>query len=241
MIDPSPRRGRWQIARLSIPTVLENGVYNLAIVAGLRFINQLGTDAINARSYALTLTALVTGVVLALAQGNETIVGWDVGEERRTHARWLTVRTAAWAAGVAAALTGALWAASGVALSIFGPDATVLAWAQEALLVSAVLLPLSAVTSVVYGALRSAGDVLVPMAYSIGTSVLVLVPLSWLFISELGLGVAGCFWALAVAEGVRAALLLARWLRGRWMRIPSVAGETGLGGTAVEQGVPAVT
>lgn len=225
VVEPGARRRRWQIARLSIPTVLENAAYNLAIVAALRFVNQLGTDAINARSYVLTLTALVTGVVLALAQGNETIVGWDVGEERRAHARWLTVRTAAWAAGIAAVLTLALWAGAGAALAIFGPNATVLAWAQQALLVSVLLLPLSAVTSVVYGALRSAGDVIVPMLYSIGTSVLVLIPLSWLLIAELGLGVAGAFWALAAAEGVRATLLLGRWLRGRWMAIPSVAGR----------------
>lgn len=61
------------------------------------------------------------------------------------------------------------------------------------------------------------------MAYSIGTSVAVLMPLSWLFIEVAGLGLAGAFWALVVAEAAKAALLQGRWLRGRWMSIPSVA------------------
>ena len=44
------------------------------------------------------------------------------------------------------------------------------------LAVSIVLLPLAAITTILYGALRSAGDVTVPMAYSIATSVVVLAP-----------------------------------------------------------------
>src|SRR5690606_20692976 len=77
-------------------------------------------------------------------------------------------------------------------------------------------LPLSAVTAVVYGALRSAGDVFVPMVYSVATSVLVLVPASLVFLYVVDLGVAGVFWALVAAEAVKAGLLLARWLRGLW-------------------------
>ncbi|MFT3889533.1 MAG: MATE family efflux transporter [Arachnia sp.] len=213
----------WTMARLSIPTVVENGVYNLAIVFAVTFINLLGTDAINARSYALTLTALVTGVLLALAQGNETIVGWDVGEGERRLALRQTLRTAAGTAVASAILAALLWFFAEAALSIFGANAAVVADARTALAISVLLLPLSAVTAVVYGALRSSGDVVVPMIYSVASSVVVLVPLSWLLIQVAGLGVAGAFWALSAAEAVKAALLVARWVRGRWMKIPAVA------------------
>lgn len=217
-VDGGPAR----MAKLSLPSVVENAVYNLAIVATVSLINALGTDTINARSYALTLTALVTGVILALAQGNETIVGWDVGERDAAHARRQTLRTAVGTAVASALLAAALWAGADVALSIFGPNATVLAGAKEALAISIVLLPLSAVTAVVYGALRSSGDVVIPMIYSVASSVVVLVPLSWLLVSQLGLGVAGAFWALAAAEGVKAVLLLGRLLRGSWVSRPSL-------------------
>ncbi|MBX3094293.1 MAG: hypothetical protein KF680_07145 [Cryobacterium sp.] len=215
-------QGAWSMARLSIPTVLENGTYNIVIVTVVAMINILGTDAINARSYALTLTALVTGVILALAQGNETIVGWDVGGRSLARARRLTLRTAAGTAAASGLLALLLWYFADAALSIFGVNDSVLAQAREALLISALLLPLSAITAVVFGALRSAGDVVMPMAYSIASSVAVLLPLSWLFIDQWGLGIAGIFWALAAAEAVKAALLLGRLIRGRWMRIPPV-------------------
>lgn len=210
------------MARLSIPTVLENGAYNLAIVVVVSLINLLGTDVINARSYALTLTALVTGVILAIAQGNETIVGWDVGERSLGNARRLTLRTAAGTAIAAAVLAALLWLGADVLLSIFGPNPAVVAAAREALAISVLLLPLSAVTGVVYGALRSAGDVVIPMAYSIGTSVAVLIPVSWLLIQVLGLGLAGAFWGLVAAEAVKAALLVGRWWGGRWTARASV-------------------
>ncbi len=206
------------MARLSVPTVLENGAYNLAIVVTVAFMNRLGTEIINARSYALTLTALVTGVILALAQGNETIVGWDIGSREQRAAQARTVRTAVVAALSAAALAALLYFAADAALSIFGADAATVAGAKQALLISIVLLPFSALTAVVYGALRSAGDVNVPMAYSIATSALILVPLSWFFIERLGMGIAGVFWALAAAEAVKAGLLLGRWLQGSWMQ-----------------------
>ena len=209
-VDGGPSR----MAKLSLPSVVENGVYNLAIVATVSLVNALGTDAINARSYALTLTALVTGVILALAQGNETIVGWDVGERDAAHARRQTLRTATGTALASAALAAVLWLSADGALSVFGPNAEVLAGAREALAISVVLLPLSAITAVVYGALRSSGDVVVPMIYAVASSVLILVPLSWLLVSRLDLGLAGAFWALAAAEGMKGALLLGRLLRG---------------------------
>ncbi|MEZ5087810.1 MAG: MATE family efflux transporter [Tessaracoccus sp.] len=220
--DPAIDGGPWRMATLSLPSVVENAAYNGAIVATVSLINMLGTDTINARSYALTLTALVTGVILALAQGNETIVGWDVGERDVAHARRQTVRTAAGTALASAVLAALLWLGADAALSVFGPNAQVVAGAREALAISIVLLPLSAITAVVYGALRSSGDVVVPMIYSVASSALLLVPASWLFISQLGLGLAGAFWALAAAEGVKAALLLGRLLRGRWASRPSV-------------------
>lgn len=226
--EPGERTGAGTMARLSFPTVVENGVFNLSVVFVVAMINVLGTDAINARSYALTLTALVTGVILALAQGNETIVGWDVGEGTRTHARWLTIRTALWTALASGVLAVLLWSGADGALSIFGANGEVVALAREALLISALLLPLSAISTIVYGALRSAGDVVTPMVYSIVASVVVLVPVSWLLIETVGMGLAGAFWALVAAEAVKAGFLSARWLRGAWMRRAPVADDVGL-------------
>ncbi len=218
-----PGNGAGRMARLSLPSVIENGLYNLAIVVTVSFINALGTNAINARSYALTLTALVTGLVLAVAQGNETVVGWDVGERERLATRRRTLRTIGWTALGAAVLSAVLWLGAAPALSVFGASQAVVADATTLLGLSILLLPLSAVSQVLYGALRSAGDVVVPMVYSIVASVAVLLPLSWLLVQVAGLGLAGAWWALIAAEAIKAVLLLSRWIGGRWQRIPSVA------------------
>ena len=212
----------WTMARLSIPSVVENSVFNIAVLVGASAVNALGHDATNAHSFALTLTALVTGVVLAMAQGNETIVGWDVGDREVAHARRQTIRALVGTALAAAVLTALLWLAGPFVLPLVGLDDDAVAMATTGLAISILLLPLSAVTTIVYGALRSAGDVTVPMAYSIGTSVLVLAPASFFFADTLGLGVAGAFWALVIAEAVKSALLLGRWLRGAWQRRPRV-------------------
>ncbi|MFV0632847.1 MATE family efflux transporter [Demequina sp.] len=212
----------WRQARLSLPTVVENGLFNVAVIVAVSFINTLGTDAINARSYALTLTALVTGVILALVQGNETLVGWDVGEHSRTAARLRTVRTALGTALAAGLLAAVLWYFAEPALAIFAPGDEVIAMAKTALLISVLLLPLSAISGVIFGALRSAGDVVVPMVLSIASTAVVMLPLSWLFVVSLDLGVPGAFWALVAGEAVKATLMTWRWLGGTWERRPSV-------------------
>lgn len=217
-VAPGDKTRAGVMARLSIPTVAENAVYNLAILFVVALINPLGTDAINARSYALTLTALVTGVILALAQGNETIVGWDVGESAYEQASRRAVRTATWTAVTSAGLAALLWLGSGPALAIFGADDDVVALAGPLLLISIVLLPLSAVTAVYYGALRSAGDVVYPMAYSLVSSVVVIIPLAWLLMSVMNLGLPGAFIALTVGEAVKAGLLVWRWRGQAWRR-----------------------
>ena len=61
-------------------------------------------------------------------------------------------------------------------LPLVGLNAAAVALGTQGLAVSIVLLPLAAITTILYGALRSAGDVTVPMAYSIATSVVVLAP-----------------------------------------------------------------
>lgn len=212
----------WTMARLSIPSVLENSVFNIAVLVGASAVNALGRDATNAHSFALTLTALVTGVVLAMSQGNETIVGWDVGDRETGHAMRQTIHTIVGTAIAAALLTALLWLAGPVVLPLVGLDADAVAMATTGLAISILLLPLSAVSAISYGALRSAGDVVMPMVYSIATSVVVLAPASFFFADTLGGGVAGAFWALVLAEAIKAALLLGRWLRGAWMSRPRV-------------------
>lgn len=213
----------WLQARLSWPTVLELFAFNAVVLYSMQWLNAgWGTDGINQRSYALTLTALVTGIVLALAQGNETIVGWDVGAHEASAAKRTTYRVAIGAAIAAAVLAAVLWYFADAVLSIFGPSVEVAAGAKTALLYSIVLLPLAAITVVVYGALRSAGDVIVPMSYSVFASVAILLPASWLLIDKLQLGIDGVFIALILMEAVRATLLVVRFVRGTWMRRQSI-------------------
>lgn len=213
------------MARLSVPTVAENAVFNLAVLFAVSLINVFGTDAINARSYLFTLTALVTGVSLAMAQASETIVGWDIGEQNPAHARTLVLRTALGVALAAAFLAVLMWWFAAPLLSFFQPNSQVLSLAKAGLLVSVLLLPLQAVSAIFYGALRSCGDVLRPMICAIAASIVVLVPSSWLFIDVLEWGFVGSLWALVLAEIVKAGLLLWLWLRGTWRKRAPVTQE----------------
>ncbi|MFY1594854.1 hypothetical protein [Micromonospora sp. WMMD737] len=86
--------------------------------------------------------------------------------------------------------------------------------------------PCQAVAAILFGSLRSAGDVNIPVAISIGTTALIMVTLSVLLVPApgtlplptLNLGVAGAWIALLTAEAVKAILFTHRWRRHAWTR-----------------------
>lgn len=221
--SPSDANLHKAMVGLSLPTVLENSVFNMCVLVTVLLVNVFGTDAINARSYVFTVTALVTAVSLALTQASETVVGWDIGEGQWAHARKLAVQVAVVSATAAGALGLVLWACSGPILQVFSPNEEVMRLAKAGLLISVVMLPLQAASSTFYGALRSAGDVLWPMGVSIFASVAVLLPAAWLLVEVVGWGVIGSFWAVVAAEVVKTLLLASRWLSTAWARTNRVS------------------
>jgi hypothetical protein len=153
----------------------------------------------------------VAVVVLALAQGHETMIGWDKGggsvavARRRTRVAWAT-------ALAATGISVMLWLAAPVLTGMFSASAEVAAQVGVLLGVAIAAAPLQAVGTIVFSSLRSVGDVTVPVLVSVGTTFLVTLPLSAMLVPDepvgplpaAGLGVVGVFIALLVAEAARA-------------------------------------
>ncbi|MEW2444508.1 MATE family efflux transporter [Micromonospora marina] len=220
------RRPVRTLLRLSTPSVGENIAYDLAQLGVVATVALLGVSAVLGRSYALTLSGFVTIVVLALAQGNEILIGYDKGADDHTTARRRALRNAGWAALWSTAAAIALWAATDPLLALFSANADVVNTVRILMLIGILAQPCQAVATILFGSLRSAGDVNIPVAISIGTTALIMVPLSALLVPPPGtlplptldLGVAGVWIALLAAEATKAVLFTHRWRRHAWTR-----------------------
>lgn len=207
-----------RIFKLSFPSVGDNIAYNAYQLIMLSFIAGLGVYAVNARAYVLTATALLTVIAYVISQGNEVLVGYDRGDEENRAARRRAARTAA---GTTLAVTGLalmMYVFSGLLIGIFSDDPEVLAEARRVLLINVLLQPFNVFTIVIFNALKAVGDVFMPVAYSLAGTWLIGLPLAWLLVGRLDMGVAGLWWTMVAVEAFKAAVLTVRWQRMRWTR-----------------------
>ncbi len=205
-----------RLFHFSVPGAADNFAYNLAQLVLVKFVAGLGTSALLVRSYTLTINGLISLVVLASTQANETLVGYDKGAGDHENARRRANRTALWTSGAALLLSGVLYLLAESLAGWFTEDPEVVRGVKQVLLAGMLLEPFAAAMMILLGSLRSAGDAVVPVVFSIAVTWLVAVPLAWFLITRTDLGVTGLWLALALTELIKCAVLFLRWQRMKW-------------------------
>lgn len=210
-----------ELLRFSVPGAADNFTYNLAQLVLVKFVAALGTPALLMRNYTLTINGLVSLIVLTATQANETLIGYDKGADDHETARRRAIRTAVWTAASAMTISALLYIFAGLITRIFTDDPAVLRGVKQLLLAGIILEPFAAVMMILLGSLRSAGDPVIPVVFSIAITWLAVLPLAWYLMTRTGLGVTGLWIALAAGEIVKCAGLYLRWNRMRWAAGPA--------------------
>ncbi len=205
-----------KLLRLSLPTVANNVTANIHQLLIVSLIAVLGTSAVLTRSYTLTLSSLISLVLVAVSQGNETLIGYDKGAGDHLAARRRATRTALWTAAATTAFAALLWLFSPPLIALFTRDQAIAEGIRTLLLIGILIQPFSAAAAICHDSLRSAGDVVIPVLYQLAAAWLLALPLAWWLVEKSGLGVTGLWLALLAAESFKCAVLFTRWRRMRW-------------------------
>ena len=149
-------------ARIAIPAAVERVTLSAAQIAATRIVSPLGTIAVAANSLAVTAESLCYMPGYGISAAATTLVGQSLGAGHKGRARrfaWLSTALGMAVMGLTAVLmyAGAPWL-----FRILTPDATVRALGVQVLRIEAFAEPLFAASIVAAGALRGAGDTLVP-------------------------------------------------------------------------------
>ncbi|MCW1885564.1 MATE family efflux transporter [Luteolibacter flavescens] len=211
-----------RLFHLSVPGASDNFAYNLFQLTMVKFVASLGTSAVLVRSYTLTINALLSLVVVAVTQANETLIGYDKGAEDHATARRRAVRTTIGTALAVMVLSGVLYAFAEPLTRLFTQDEAVIRGVKTLLLAGIALEPFAAGIVILLGSLRSVGDAVVPVVFSIAVTWLLGAPLAWYLMKHTGLGVTGLWIALAIAECVKCTGLFVRWQRMKWAARPAL-------------------
>lgn len=220
-------RGPWKLVRadlaeawhLALPMGFEQAALTVAQIVSVRIVAPLGTIAIAANSFAVTAESLCYMPGYGIGSAATTMVGQAVGARRRDAARsfaWLTVGT-----GMAVmTLSGtAMYFLSPLVLSFLTPDPQVRQLAVQVLRIELLAEPLFAASIVASGALRGAGDTLVPALLNLVSIWGVRLTLASVLAVRIGLR--GVWIAMCTELCIRGILFLIRLKREKWLeKIP---------------------
>lgn len=194
--------------RIGAPVAVQEIAMNGAMVASTMILAPLGAAAIAANSFAVTAESLCYMPGYGVGSAATTLVGRSVGAGDAVQARRY--------GNICTALGGALMGCTGLLMMIFcpfvfwllTPVAEVRTLAAQALRIGLLAEPLFGVSIAAAGALRGAGDTLVPSLLNLGSIWIVRLGLSLLLVGKLGLR--GMWIAMAIELCVRGALMLWR-------------------------------
>ena len=209
--------------RLAIPIALERVTTSLAQIAGTKIVSPLGTTAVAANSLAVTAEGFCYMPGYGMAAAATTLVGQSMGAERRDQARrfaWLSV---ALGVGVMTCTGILMYIAAPWIFSMLTPDTGVRTLGAQVLRIEAFAEPLFAASIVAAGALRGAGDTLVPSVMELGSMWGVRITLAMLLVGPFGLH--GVWVAMCTELCVRGLLFLVRMYRGKWLEIRTISAE----------------
>ena len=201
---------------IGIPMALENSALSMAQIVSTRIIAPLGTAAIAAHSFAITAESICYMPGYGISSAATTLVGQAIGAKRKDLARsfgWLSVF-----AGMAVmTLTGAaMYIFCPYVFEFLTPVKEVQILGVRVLRYELLAEPLFAASIVATGALRGAGDTLVPGIMNLVSMWGIRLTLAWLLSRSIGLD--GVWIAMAIELSCRGIIFLIRLKREKWLK-----------------------
>lgn len=202
--------------RISLPITAQQFMISSAQIVSTMIVAPLGTAAIAAHSFAITIEALCYMPGIGISDAATTLVGQSIGARNFA----LTHRFAKITLGFGALVMGfmgfLMYVFSPWIMSFMTPDLEVQALAVSALRIEAFAEPLFACSIVGYGICVGAGDTLIPSLMNLGSMWLVRLGLAYVLASMYGLD--GVWIAMCFELCLRGSLFLGRLKWGHWLK-----------------------
>lgn len=219
-VDARPdRETMGRLLRVGLPTAGEQFIFQAALLIFVRFVTGLGTAAYAAHNVTITIESLSFLPGMGYAAATSALVGQALGARRPRDAERYAYE-ALLQGGLMMTVLGATMVAFPAQLvGLFIADPAVVEMAVPILRAAGMVQPALAVSFITLGALRGAGDTRWPLFSRLLTTWGVRLPLTFLVVGWLGMGLNGVWLAMCTDFTLQAILALWRFSAGRWQRI----------------------
>jgi putative MATE family efflux protein len=208
-----------RILNIGLPAGAEQILFQLALTALTGVIARFGTEAYAAHMVAWRVAQISFLPGWGFSMAATTLVGQNLGArqpERARESAYVALRGALW---VMALMGAVMFVFNRPIIRLFIEDAQVIGLGGRVVQIAALIQPAMALSFVMSGALRGAGDTRATLAITVFSVWGLRVVLTTLFGQWLGLGLLGAWYAIAADFGFRALSFWWRFRSGQWQNI----------------------
>ncbi|MEJ5273705.1 MAG: MATE family efflux transporter [Spirochaetota bacterium] len=200
--------------QLGIPTGVQQVLVSLGFMALTRIVNEFGTNAIAAFTAAGRIDTFASMPIMSFGMAITTFVAQNMGANRIDRVKEGVKKTFIYSASISVFLGFLIIIFSKYLLLIFTKDLEVQKIGQDYIKIVASFYLFFSIMFTFNGALRGAGDTIVPMFNTLISLWIMRVPLSYLLSRKFG--TVGIWWGIPIAWFFGAILAYFYYRKGNW-------------------------
>ena len=215
-ITKVPRDAFRLVLKVGVPTAGESLSYNVSQITIMAMISTLGTYAMSAQVYTMTILRFVFVASIAIGQATQIKSGYFVGAHQNDIVYKKVFRYQLVGTACSMIMITIVNLIKNPVIGIFTDIPEVHAYVSTLLLYSAYLEFGRSLNLIYIGGLKGAGDVRFPVLYGICSNWGIQVLLSYILGIKCGLGLVGFWLGIGTDETTRGLVMLWRWKSRRW-------------------------
>ncbi|MCC3379695.1 MATE family efflux transporter [Paenibacillus farraposensis] len=205
-----------KILRIGVPSALESIMYQSCQLIFTLYVTYLGAEAMATRQYANNISSYIYLFSMAVGMGTAIVVGRHVGARQKDTAYKRVLSSVKWALLVTVVIDAVVIFFRVPLLSLFTENPEIIRLGAQVILLSMLLETGRTTNIVIINSLRAAGDAKFPVFMGLISMICMSLPLGYLLVFKLDMGLAGVWLAIAADEWTRAVIMYVRWRSRLW-------------------------
>ena len=214
-----------EILSLGIPSAMEQISYNFSQTMITAIIASLGTIAVSSKIYTQTITSFIFSIGVAAGVSGNLVIGNLYRNKDFEKIKSFGLINPNRISLIAAAVNLLLALLGRFLVGIFTKDPEITAIVTQLLFFQILLDPMRVSNEILVNSLNVLKDVKFPVIVGIVTTYILVIPLSYLLVSKLGMGLRAVWIIFIIDEALRRFLFTKRFKSGKWMKINEVDDE----------------
>lgn len=206
------------VLSVGVPTAGESLSYNICQIVIMAMISTLGTYAMSAQVYTMSILRFVFAVAIAIGQATQIKAGYYVGAKQSDIAYKKIFKYQIIATCCSMFMIVVVNIFKRYLIGIFTDIPEVFAMVSELLIFSAYMEFGRSLNLIYVGALKGAGDVKFPVGYGIVSMWTIMALGSYIMGIKMGLGLVGFWLGIGSEETTRGIVMFFRWKSKRWQK-----------------------